>query len=64
MQALVTNFMMVGKKSDIYDSYESTIKSNEESILALKNDIALKVITYYYNYLSFISQKDAKIKRD
>jgi outer membrane protein len=51
-----------GKKSDIYDSYESTIKSNEESILALKNDIALKVITYYYNYLSYISQKDAKIK--
>jgi outer membrane protein TolC len=51
-----------GKKSDVYDSYESTIKSNEESILALKNDIALTVITYYYNYLSFISQKEAKIK--
>jgi outer membrane protein len=51
-----------GKKSDVYDSYESTIKSNQETILALKNDIALKVINYYYNYQSYISQKDAKIK--
>ena len=51
-----------GKKYDIYDSYESTIKSSEESVEALKNDISLNVINYYYNYLSYISQKDAKIK--
>ncbi|QKF67634.1 RND family efflux system, outer membrane channel protein, TolC family [Arcobacter venerupis] len=51
-----------GKKSDVYDSYESKIKSNQESVLALKNDIALNVITYYYNYLSYISQKEAKLK--
>ena len=51
-----------GKKSDIYDSYESTIKSNQESLEALKNDISLNVITNYYNYLSLVSQKEAKIK--
>ena len=51
-----------GKKSDIYDSYESTIKSADESVLALKNEIALNVINYYYDYLSNISKKEAKIK--
>ena len=51
-----------GKKSDIYDSYESTIKSVDESVLALKNEIALNVINYYYDYLSNISKKEAKIK--
>ena len=51
-----------GKKSDTYDSYESSIKGNEQSVEALKNDISLNVINYYYTYLSYISQKDAKIK--
>ncbi len=51
-----------GKKYDNYDSYESKIKSNENAIEALKNDISLDVINYYYNYLSFISQKEAKEK--
>lgn len=51
-----------GKKSDTYDSYESSIKGSEQSVEALKNDISLDVINYYYNYLSYISQKDAKIK--
>lgn len=51
-----------GKKSDTYDSYESTIKSNQESLEALKNEISLDVITKYYNYLSYISQKEAKLK--
>lgn len=51
-----------GKKSDIYDSYEATIKSADESVLALKNEIALNVINYYYDYLSNISKKEAKIK--
>ena len=51
-----------GKKSDIYDSYESNIKSSEKSLEALKNDISLNVVTYYYNYLSYISQKEAKEK--
>lgn len=51
-----------GKKSDTYDSYESSIKGSEQSVEALKNDISLDVINYYYKYLSYISQKDAKIK--
>lgn len=51
-----------GKKYDTYDSYESTIKSNEESIEALKNDVSLNVINYYYNYLSYVSKKEAKEK--
>ena len=51
-----------GKKFDVYDSYESTIKSNEESLEALKNEISLTVINYYFNYLSLLAQKDAKLK--
>ncbi len=51
-----------GKKFDVYDAYEATIKSADESVLALKNDIALNVINNYYNYLSNISKKEAKIK--
>jgi outer membrane protein TolC len=51
-----------GKKNDTYDSYESTIKSSEESLQFLKNDISLNVITYYYNYLSYVAQKEAKLK--
>lgn len=51
-----------GKKYDVYKSYESTIKSNKESHEALKNEIALEVTNYYFNYLSYIAAKDAKQK--
>lgn len=51
-----------GRKYDTYDSYESSIKSGEKSLDALKNDISLTVITYYFDYLSYIAQKDAKLK--
>ncbi|MFA6788404.1 MAG: TolC family protein [Arcobacteraceae bacterium] len=51
-----------GKKYDVYKSYESTIKSNQESHEALKNEIALNVTNYYFNYLSYIAAKDAKQK--
>lgn len=51
-----------GKKPNVYDSYESTIKSGEESLESLKNKISLTVINYYFNYLSLISQKEAKLK--
>lgn len=51
-----------GKKYDVYDAYESTIKSGTESLESLKNNISLNVITYYFNYLSLVSQKDAKLK--
>lgn len=51
-----------GKKYDTYDAYESTIKSGTESLESLKNNISLSVVTYYFNYLSLVSQKDAKLK--
>jgi outer membrane protein TolC len=51
-----------GKKSDVYDSYESTIKSGEESLESLKNQISLTVTNYYFNYLSLVAQKEAKLK--
>ncbi len=51
-----------GKKSDVYDGYESTIKSGEESLESLKNQISLTVTNYYFNYLSLVAQKEAKLK--
>lgn len=51
-----------GKKYDVYKSYESSIKSNQESLEALKNQIALEVTNYYFNYLSYLAAKDAKQK--
>jgi outer membrane protein TolC len=51
-----------GKKYDVYKSYESSIKSSQESLEGLKNQIALEVTNYYYNYLTYLSSKDAKQK--
>lgn len=51
-----------GKKYDIYDGYETNIKSGEKSIDALRNDLSLTVIQYYFDYLSLEAQKDAKQK--
>lgn len=51
-----------GKKYDVYKSYESSIKSSQESLEGLKNQIALDVTNYYYNYLTYLSSKDAKQK--
>ena len=50
------------KKSNLYKGYESSIKSSQESIYALKNEIALDVVNYYYSYLSLLANKDAKLK--
>ena len=51
-----------GKKYDIYDGYETNIKSGEKSLDALKNNLSLTVIQYYFDYLSLEAQKDAKQK--
>lgn len=51
-----------GKRGDTFDIYESSIKSQEQSLEALKNDISLSVVNYYYNYLSLDARKDAKQK--
>ncbi|MCT7465607.1 TolC family protein [Aliarcobacter cryaerophilus] len=58
------NYMLYdgGKKYDIYDGYETDIKSGEKSLDALKNNLSLTVIQYYFDYLSLEAQKDAKQK--
>ena len=58
------NYMLYdgGKKYDIYDGYETNIKSGEKSIDALRNDLSLTVIQYYFDYLSLEAKKDAKQK--
>jgi outer membrane protein TolC len=51
-----------GKKGNIYDSYEASIKKEGESLEDLKNQIAIQVTNYYYNYLSYIAQKEVKLQ--
>lgn len=51
-----------GAKSARYDSFESSIKSSQESLNSLKNSISLQVINYYFNYCSLNAQKEAKQK--
>ena len=51
-----------GKKYDIYDGYETNIKSGEKSLDALKNNLSLTVIQYYFDHLSLEAKKDAKQK--
>lgn len=51
-----------GKRGNTYDLYEASIKSDGESLSNVKNQIALQVTSYYYTYLTLISQKEAKIK--
>jgi len=58
------NYMLYdgGKKYDIYDNYEAMIQGNAKSLDALKNDLSLNVVTYYFDYLSYEAKKDAKLK--
>lgn len=51
-----------GKKYATYGSLESNIKSGQENLNSLKNGISLDVISYYFEYLSLVSQKEAKQK--
>lgn len=51
-----------GKKGNTYDSYEATIKSGSKNLENLKNQIAIQVTNYYYNYLSFVAQKEVKLQ--
>ena len=52
-----------GKKYDIYDGYENSIKSGENSLENLKNSTSLTVINHYFNYQTLLAQKDAKLKQ-
>ncbi len=51
-----------GKKNLTYKSYESKIEGSKEDLISLKNLVSLDVINHYFNYLTYISQKDAKLK--
>lgn len=51
-----------GKRENTFDQYEFSVKRDSESLQNTKNQIALEVINYYYSYLAYESQKEAKIK--
>lgn len=48
-----------GKKEATYASLESNIKSGNENLSSLKNSLSLQVVSYYFNYHSLLSQKEA-----
>lgn len=50
------------KRENRFDSYKTAIQSDTQSLNNVKNEISLQVISYYYTYLSLVSQKEAKIK--
>ncbi|WP_375724984.1 TolC family protein [Arcobacter sp. KX21116] len=50
------------KRYNLFKSYKSYIKSSKENLSALKNEVALDVVNYYYQYLTLEAQKDAKQK--
>ena len=52
-----------GRKQNSFDSKKSTISMNESNMKNLKNQIALDVITLYFNYLSLVEQKNAKAQQ-
>jgi len=50
-----------GKKDLTYKSYESQINASKEDLNTLKNEVSLDVINHYFDYLTYVSQKEAKI---
>jgi len=50
------------KRSSQYESYEYNIKSSNYKLEQTKNNIALSIVAYYFNYQTLISQKEAKQK--
>lgn len=51
-----------GKRENSFSKYRSSIKSSQATLNSVKNQIALDVITYYYDYLSLLAQKETKEK--
>jgi len=49
-----------GKKDLTYKSYESQINASKEDLNTLKNEVSLDVINHYFDYLTYVSQKEAK----
>lgn len=50
------------KKQARYKSFESSIKSANQNLEALRNNITLQVVNYYFSYQSLVSTKVAKQK--
>ncbi len=59
------NFVLYdgNKRSNTFSRYRSNIKSSQESLNSSKNQIALDVSSYYFNYLALLAQKEAKLKQ-
>jgi len=59
------NFVLYdgNKRSNTFSKYRSNIKSSQESLNSSKNQIALDVSSYYFNYLALLAQKEAKLKQ-
>lgn len=51
------------KRENRFEMYKSSIKSSQENLNSSKNQIALDVTSYYFNYLALLAQKEAKIKQ-
>ena len=51
-----------GVRGATYNSYETSIQSSTQNLQALRNNIALEVINYYFQYQSLIASKEAKTK--
>lgn len=58
------NFILYdgNKRSTTFSKYRSNIKSSQESLTSSKNQIALDVTSYYFNYLALLAKKEAKLK--
>lgn len=50
-----------GKKDLTYKSYKTQINSSKEDLMTLKNEVSLDVIKHYFDYLTYVSEKDAKL---
>jgi len=49
-----------GKKGARFNAFKSNINSANMSLEALKNNISIQVVNYYFNYHSLLAQKEAK----
>ncbi|NVJ52987.1 MAG: TolC family protein [Campylobacteraceae bacterium] len=63
--AASVNFILYdgNKRSNTFSKYRKSIKSSQESLNSSKNQIALDVASYYFNYLALLAQKEAKLKQ-
>lgn len=49
-----------GKKDLTYKSYESQIEGSKDDLTSLKNQVSLDVVQHYFDYLTYIAEKEAK----